>query len=733
MMRICFLAMALLSLALATGCATGGNGVVPPPPSIDVEAPTGISTLAIYPTQSFTITATVSNSTTTAVNWSLSGTSCSGSACGTLTPATPPTTPATAVFVAPVTPTPVTVTATLVSNPAITGTLGLTMVPVTVVVTPVSVSVGENLVQQFAAIAEPDTAPQTFTWGCTPTGSCGSLVQDQNTSGLAVYTAPTATGSVAVAATSTVGQSNPGVGQSKVSVVSSLLAAGSYAFQFSGYDAEKLVAVAGSLSVDKTGGITGIEDVMSQANGPSEYTITSGSYTPSAASNNFTNNQGTLALTLSNKATNFYTAVLSPSGVLRMIETDDSGITGSGVLEKSAAGTVFNDGAQTFAFGFTGADANGNRVGYVGLLPMDGQGNIGNITPGMLDINDNGTATSYSSVTGTYTQDANGVWQMTLKAGTDTLGFDFYVAGGTAQTKTGPGSLTLYAISTDPITTNPAVSGSMVYQVPATYNNAAFSGTSVSNLTGVTPMVANSSDVALIVAVTDGTNGGTGGAGGFFGSFDQNNNGAITSISATSPFSYTYVASSSTTGRYVFQMLGNPNSSPVVAPLPFVLYASGANRGFLLDQSSAAVMIGSMDPQPTNLKSFEYANSEMPGVYAAATTTNAVSSITPVVQNLLLTNPPTGSQMYAVSGIQNPGIGTLTGTYLVNDNSITQGSIGGTGAITLTSPPAPAVATNVIYAIDASNAPGSKLPVITDFWLMGTTSGTPSSLIFAEQ
>ena len=72
-----------------------------------------------------------------------------------------------------------------------------------------------------------------------------------------------------------------------------------------------------------------------------------------------------------------------------MIESDGAG-TGSGVMQKSAANTVFNAGAQTFVFGFTGVDTatGGNRVGYVGMLPMDGSGNI---TGGLLDPNDNGT------------------------------------------------------------------------------------------------------------------------------------------------------------------------------------------------------------------------------------------------------------------------------------------------------------------------------------------------------
>jgi len=737
MIKNCLFAVALLSLALAGGCAKGGNGVVPPPPTITVTitSPSNVNPTAIYPTQSVTLTATVSNSSTTAVTWSLGpATTCTGTPnpCGTLTPVTPAPTPATATYLAPATPiSGVTVTATLVSDTSVTGPLGITVVPVTVVVTPLTVSVGQNLVQQFTAIAVPDAAPQTFTWTCTPTGSCGGLLQDPNTSGLAVYTAPPSpfTGSVVVAATSTVQQSSPGVGQAKVTVATSRLPAGAYAFRFSGYDSSNNpVAVAGSLTVAANGSISGVEDVLT-GGATTQYTIALGSYTPISSNNNL----GTLTLPLSSGTTNTYTAVLTSSGIIRMIESDTAG-TGSGVMQKSAAGTVFNAGAQTFVFGFTGVDSTGDRVGYVGMLPMTPSGTGGTITGGLLDSNDHGSTNSVCgtppcSVTGTYQLDGTipGLWHMTLNSVT-TLHFDFFVSAG--QTNSQPNPLTLFAISTDPTdSTHPALSGSLVYQwpgtatAPITYNNAAFKGTSVSNLTGA------SANVSLTVGTTDGTSSGTGGTGGFTGTFDQNNDGTTLSAvsfpsASQSPSPYTYVASSSANGRYIFQMLGNPNATTVVPPLPFVLYASGANRGFLLDQSSPAVMTGTMDPQPS-LKNFSYTASELPGTFAAATIANSDSSIAPVVQNLLLTS--TGSATYNVAGTQNTQNSSqaLTGTY----NLTGFGAGAGSGTITLTAP----AANYVIYAIDASAVPNSTNDVITDFMMMGMTSGTPSSIIFAQQ
>src|SRR5260221_7871328 len=153
------------------------------------------------------------------------------------------------------------------SSDLATGSDTVHIVLITVTVTPATVTVGQKLVQQFTAVAVPDDAPQTFTWACTPTTSCGNLVQDPNTSGLAVYTAPLTNGPVVVAATSTVQQSSPGVGQAKVQVVTSRLPSGPYAFRFSGYDNSNPpnpLPVAASPNARSQGTITtGVQDQLS--------------------------------------------------------------------------------------------------------------------------------------------------------------------------------------------------------------------------------------------------------------------------------------------------------------------------------------------------------------------------------------------------------------------------------------------------------------------------------------
>jgi hypothetical protein len=668
----------------------------------------------------------VSNAPTTAVTWSLTGP-------GTLTPVTPPTTPATATYVAPGTAgSQATITATLTADTTVKGSLALTIVDITTDVAPSTLSVGKLLTQQFTAVAVPDTAPQTFTWTCAAAGvPCVNFVQDSNVSGLATYTAQDNCGNncVQISAASTLDPTgcspNPqNCTIAKPSLVTSRVS-GTYAFRFSGYDSSNhATAVVGTFTVASNGAISGVEDEMTSS-GTVPHSITGGSYTHISASDPNSNNAGTLTLTLpSGVYPNQYQVVLDGAGDIEMIESDGHG-KGSGIAQKSSSANLFT-GNQTFAFGFTGVDSNGDRVGYVGILPMNGSA----VVSGQMDVNDNGQSSNSictappCTVTGSYVPNGNGSWHLTLTSPV-TMGFDFFIASGSTS-KGNP--LTFYAISTDPVATHPAVSGTMVLQDSSlTYDIAHFKGTSVSTLTG-TVTGANATCTAPPCANVSLTLGTTDGKGNFSGQFDQNNAGAIVSVPSSltaASFSYTYAASS-TTGRYTFQMLGNPDASPVVAPLPFVLYASGANRGFLLDQSTSSVMTGTMNPQGKGGGSF--AGSELPGTYGAATTSSGSSTVGPIAANLLLTFP--GGGVFNVSGTQYPGSQTMTGTLDLNSTS---GNVG-VFKIALT---APSAQNYVIYILDTSGCTG-QTPVcaVQDFLMMdvGTTNPNKNaSIIFAQQ
>jgi len=721
MIKNCLFAMALLSLALAGGCAKGGNGVPPPQPTVDVtiSSPKNVNAGAIYPTQSLTLTATASNTSTTAVTWSLSG-------AGTLTPVTPPTTPATATYVAPATAgSQATVTATLTADTTVKGSLTLNLVDITTEVAPSTLSVGKGLTQQFTAVAVPDDAPQTFTWSCTANGvQCVIFVQDSNVSGLAVYSANDSCSgncNVQISAASTLDPTGCSPTPKNCTIAKPSLVAsrvsGTYAFRFSGYDSSNhTTAVVGTFTVASNGAISGVEDELTSS-GPAQHSITGGSYAPISASNPNSNNAGTLTLT-TGSFPDQYQVVLDGAGDIEMIESDGHG-TGSGIAQKSSSANLFT-GNQTFAFGFTGADSNGDRVGYVGILPMNGTA----VVSGQMDVNDNGHSSnsvctaSPCTVTGSYLPNGNGSWHLNLTSPVN-MGFDFFIASGSTS-KANP--LTFYAISTDPVTTNPAVSGTIVLQDSSlTYNIAAFKGTSVSALTGVN---GSNTNVSLTLGTTDGN-------GNFSGQFDQNSAGVIVSVPSSltaASFSYTYAASG-TNGRYTFQMLGNPDVTPVVTPLPFVLYASGANRGFLLDQSSSSVMTGTMNSQGKGGGGF--AGSELPGTFGAATIGSGSSAVSPIAANLLLTFP--GGGVFNVSGTQYQypgGSQTVTGTLDLNSPN---GNVGAF-AIALT---APSARSYVIYVLDTSGCTG-QTPVcaIQDFLMMDVDKTNPNpnpSIIFAQE
>lgn len=739
-------AAALLILALASGCATGGSGpCVSNCPTITVND-NDVSVAGVG--LSIPLTVTFQNAPQTPVNWAIQPSSC-GSACGTLTNVTT----SSATYVAPsAVPTNASITIVATSQTSsLSGTLDLTIIPITTDVAPPTPSVGVGLTQPLTAVAVPDNAPQSFTWSCTASGSnCDYFTQDSSVSGLAYYTAASSESDFQIQAFASVDPTGAGCSVNpktypctlgQPTVVASRVS-GTYAFQFSGFDANGYqVLVAGTFTATATGTnggamISGTADETSW-NGTNFSTtraisISGGTFTPTSVTpppgvsppvgaSILLNNAGTLTLPLgAGIYPNTYQIVLDGAGDIQIVESDNHG-TGSGIAELSSKAKVNPGTSQSFAFGFTGTDKSLARVGYAGLLQTDGNGNV---TGGLIDVNDGGNSSNSicspsaapCNVAGTYQSNSNGSWTLTLTSPI-TMTFDFFVANGTTSANS---PLTLYAISTD---SNPAVLGTMVLQnSKLTYNNAAFNNTSVSALTGINPTASTgtNSNVALVLGTPDGTSSGSGGTGGFSGQFDQNNAGTPLSVSSfpspnQSPSPYTYVSTNNNIGRYIFYMLGNPNSSPVVPPLKFVLYASGADRGFLLDQSSTGVITGTMTPQQSPKQNDGiFVPSAAPGTYALATNSNSVPGIAPLAMNMVLTS--TGNQTYNVSDPEYvETAGSLSGSYTLMST--------GTGTIALT---APGAADYIIYATTQ-----------TDFFVIqkdaGASNPVSSPIFFMEQ
>ncbi len=688
MIKNVLFAVALLSVALCAGCATGGGGHTGAQITVTVSAPQGQNVVGVTLTLQFT--AKVTGTDNTAVTWSLdqSGVACTA-ACGTLSsnglytaPSTPPV------------PAKVDITATSVANPTKSDTLEITVLPITVTVTPGPASVGIGLKQQFSASVTPDAAPQTVTWTITdcPAGPCGMV--DAN----GLYTAPGGIpnpANVSVQATSTIDPPNWS-GKAKTTIVISRLA-GPYAFRFSGYDsANKPLAIAGNFVANDDGTIQGgAQDELTAGVHKHCAILGTSSYSLDA------NDHGTLILHTSGGAcavnVRTYKVVLNAGGDGQMIEFDSSA-RGSGVIAQAGpASQVFKDSALlgSFAFGFTGTDIGGKRIGYAGVFQADG---VEGIAPtGQLDINDNGFATSNSGFDPALSQYSilpDGSGSLTLVANGTTYQFAVYVVGGKTQNANNP--LTLFAISND-VTSNNAVSGTIVFQDPTpTYDKSALNNFSVSNLTGVDSTGSNTL-VSLTTARGDGN-------GNISASYDANNAGTIV---AAKTFNSTYTASGN--GRYTVDLL-----SPAVH---FVLYLSAANRGFLLDQSSQAVYTGTMDQQPGS----NFAPSELAGSFEAATGNSGTSGVSQVAMNLLMTSVVPN---FTVAGTQDatgdPNPELLAGTYSVK--------LDGTGTITLTQPTA---AKYVIYLLDNPKQSGD---VVQHFVMMNVDpANTNSSIIFAER
>jgi hypothetical protein len=555
MMKNYLFAVALLSLAICAGCAANGkngNGA-----ARVAVTPIGQTSVGLTLTQQFT--ATVTGVADHSVTWKLTqnGAACS-SACGSIS--------ASGIYTAPVgvpNPSTVSVTASAVANDGAFDTVTAKVIPITVVVSPSSgLVVAQSVTQQFIANAFPDNAPQTFTWAlaCDAGANlCGSV--DQN----GLYTAPSSAPSPATAhitVTSTV-QSNPVASTTvDITVASSRLSGSStYAFRVSGFDGSgSFAATAGNFVTNAAGTsiVSGAEDELT-ATQAVHRAITGGNLSLDA------NDHGTLTMTTSAGSRTFKVA-FDQNGDGQFIEFD-AHARGTGVFVQ-ADSTKFKNSAlksgSSFVFGSTGVDTTAKRTGYVGLFKPDGAGGIAS---GLIDINDNTVATSGSNFTGSsYNIAADGSGTLILATEVGTFNFAIYVVSGATSNANNP--LTLYVISTVDPQTAPAQIGTIVFRDPSlTGGNADLNASAVSNLTGVDSTGSNTL-VSLTAAAGDGN-------GKLNGSYDANNAGTI--VVAKAFTGYTYACASS--GRCTVNLLGDPAASPVVPPVPFVLYLSAANRG----------------------------------------------------------------------------------------------------------------------------------------------------------
>jgi len=702
MMKSLLFAVVLLSVALWTGCATGGGGHTQ---GIQVTVASAGNATVVAVTLTLQFTATVTGTDNHAVTWSVSGNGCTGSACGTIDANGLYTAPATAPD-----PGPVNIIATSQADTSRSGSLSVTVVQITVTVTPKikngQLNVVKGLTQQFTATALPDAAPQTFNWSlaCDAGANlCGTV--DAN----GLYTAPNTIPNPAIAhvtATSTIDAT--GLDTADIAIVKSrLVASSTYAFHFSGFDSGNApLAVAGNFATDVNGAIvSGNEDELTSISANQCSILNTSTLVQD------TNDHGTLTLRTNSGGcavnARIFKVVLNAVGDGRMIEFDANG-RASGEIAQTVAKSKFKNitlpAGSTFVFGLTGVSEALKRAGAVGLFRPDGLGGIGS---GMLDINKSITSSASTNVTGSYdfeaTADGRGTLILTDNTSGTTYNYAIYMVAG--QTNKALNPLTLFVISTDDPQSRPAISGTVVFRDPAPgYVNADFNNFAVSSLTGVDTN--GRTLVSLTNLIGDGN-------GHVSGTYDANNAGTI--IAAKSFTNYAYAANPSGSGRYTLDLLGDPAANPVVPPVHFVFYASANSRGFLLDQASLAVYTGQMDLQP----GANFAASEMAGSFAAATVNPGSPGVSPAALNLLFTSALPNFTVGGKRDDTDGGLGqVLAGTYTV--------SFDGTGTINLTQP---AAQNYVIYLLD-----NAKDGPIQNFVMMNVDpANTDSSIIFAER
>ena len=518
--------------------------------------------------------ASVTGTANSGVTWSVSGAGCSGNACGTISSA--------GLYAAPGTipnPARVTVKATSKADSTKSGTAAVTIIlPVQVAVSPSSAVVAVNGQQQFRASVAGSTN-HAVDWSISGAACSGSTCGSITSEGL--YTAPSVVPSIAtiiVKATSQVDVSHSASSIVTIVANSNSRLQGQYAFRFSGFYASGVYLAAGTFIADGNGSITNGKEDVNRIPGPAAVAFT-GAYQVHA------DNRATLTLTNSAETQTFSLALNSAGTSGRFIEFDDSGIRGSGIIERQDT-TAFTLASLKgpYVLSLAGKNNGAARIGVLALLDFDG---LGNIVGGSMDVNEGGSLLpTFASLHGIYRVDATGRGIVNLSI----PGF----AGGTM-------SLAFYVVSTNKlllVSTNLLSSGNSIFggtaelQSGAPYLTSAFHGPTVFSLGGES---GNIPQVLVGRISFDGVSQP-------LVEFDQNTGGTIATDNVL-------------TGAYSLGLNGsgtlNLDDSNGLAKV-WDLYAIGPNHAYLMDASSSEVDMGELKPQSIVPA---FANTDIAGPY----------------------------------------------------------------------------------------------------------------------
>jgi hypothetical protein len=544
------LVLILLSFSALTWVSCGGGGGGggnPPPPAVTISISPTTATVEIGDTAQFT--ATVRNTTNTAVTWQVNTIDGGNTTVGTISTAGLYTAPASV-------PDPAAVTVKAISQADSTKSAFATVtIKLRITVTPGTATVPAVGTQQFTVLVE-GVANTDVEWQVNGTPGGSSSLGTISAAGL--FTAPSAIPAGGAITVSAVAQADTSKSDSVVVAVvhSPAQLSGQYAIAYWGRDSDGLIYAAGSIIADGNGTITGGILDLNAAVGLSPNLGLSGTYSVSE--------DGRAEFLLVDSDTFTYTlrAVFISPDQLHVIQFDTFA-AGTGVIERQDPAS-FTDAAFAggYALRFEGVSLNGFEM-FAGRMTADGAGGL---SAGVMDINDSGVDTRAAPFTGVYNIAANGRGTVSLDTGAamGVVTFAVYmVSSGKA-----------HFVSLD---SNPAFLGTAERQSLASFSNANLSGDYVFNSAGfgVTGFVYN------VGRFTANGNGATSA-----GVTDENGNGMpLENLAFTG--AYSVVSNGRGTAAFTFTFGTTDYSFYMVSP----------GRAFFVQHGAYIVACGDLDAQ----------------------------------------------------------------------------------------------------------------------------------------
>lgn len=344
---------------------------------------------------------------------------------------------------------------------------------------------------------------------------------------------------------------------------------GTYAFIFSGSDANGPFAVAGTLAADGSGNISGgVLDVNERPNPGTNASLT-GTYTLAA--------DGRGTATLNSAAGSFTIAFAMVSTSRALVTRFEKSANGSGTMDKMNS-SAFSTAALagTLVFNLHGVDSGKNPLATLGSIITDASGNV---TSGVQDVSDNGSVLTAQPISaGSLQVASNGRGTAAITTSTGPLNFAFYVVDANH-------------IKLVEIDNLPALSGE-AFRQNGPISNASFTGPFAFTTTGTD--VAHGPSGFGAVLTSDGAGNITA------GSADFNDGGAVTTKIAV-------------TGTYALDASGRGTAtltSASAGTFHFVIYPT-LNEVEMLNVDSGLAMTGAAFAQTV-----PFTNAVLHGPYA---------------------------------------------------------------------------------------------------------------------